>query len=336
MSRLSHLFSAVTLRLARAVVCALPPHSLPTVARMVGLAWYAWDGRRRLRAAENLRVAFGPDRSEAATGRFVRSVFCHMARVPLEVLWCDRLLRTDRQVRRRCRFHGDWPRAPLTTDDSQGGVVFFGHLGGWEVLIRVVRLRLGRFRVVVRSIDNSRVDALATHTRGGGDAVIRKRGARAELVDSLREGYWVGLAADQNAGLRGIFVPFFGLAASTWDTPARLALTEGVPLDLVTAVRGPGRELGFDVHRERVAAPRSGTPTDEQVAALTADLHARLEAWIRRTPEQYNFLHRRWKDRPPDETPGPHLPRYDHHRQEVVPDRPGGPIRDNLLDRGGS
>lgn len=314
MSAFSNLLSRAALRFGRAVVCALPPDRLRFLTWLGGLLWYAWDGRRRRRVAENLRVALGEGLEGAARHGLARDVFRSMAGVVLEVLWFDRLLASGRQLRRRCSYLGDWPPAHTPGSDRRPGVLFFGHLGNWEVLIRAVRDRLRRFRVVVRSIESRGLDALATKARGGPEGVIRKRGAVAEIHESLEDGYWVGLGADQNAGLRGIFVPFFGLAASTWDTPARLALTRGVPLDLVVALRSPGRVMHFDVHRERVAHPSPGSPTETEVAELTATLHRRLEAWVRRAPEQYNFLHRRWKDRPPDEMQGPHLPRYDHHR----------------------
>ena len=72
--------------------------------------------------------------------------------------------------------------------------------------------------LVVRPIENPAVDTWATQTRGGPDYVIRKHGAYRDLVRSVRDGWWVYIVGDQNAGLRGIFVPFFGLEASTWET----------------------------------------------------------------------------------------------------------------------
>ena len=299
-----------------AAVRALPPASLPVLAWLGGTGWYLLDRRRQRRIAENLRVAFGDALDEAARRRLARAVFRSMARVPLEVLWFERLLATPAQQAQRLRYHGTWP------SPAPAGVAWGGHLGNWEVLVRAVQTRLGRMRSVARRIDNPGIQELVTRARGGRSEVIDKHGAYRDLVRTVRAGDWVGIVGDQNAGADGPFIPFFGLAASMHEAPARLALREGVPLVALAAVRRPGELLGFDVHAALLHP--GGAPSREQAAvtALLGRMSAWLEAHVRENPAQYNFLHRRWKDRPPGEAAGPHLPAYDHHRPRAptVPD----------------
>lgn len=297
------------IRLVVSLARSLPPGSIAPLSWIAGTGWWLVDARRRKRIAENLRVAFGPALDLPARRRLARSVFRNMARVPIEVLWFDRLLASPKQVERCCTFHGDWEQA-----GPDCGVLSGAHLGNWEVCIRAGRHRLGRFRTVVRPVGIPALDDLVTRIRGGPDSILEKHGAYRGLLRSLREGWWVGIASDQNAGAAGEFLPFFGLAASTHVAPAHLALREGAPVYFLAALRRPGSGFHFDVYLERLAhpAPRSATP--EAVRALTTQISAHLEAWVRRRPAQYNFLHRRWKDRPPGEAAGPHLPQYDHHR----------------------
>ena len=300
--------ASAAVRGVAAAVRALPPASVPVLAWLGGTGWYLVDARRRKRIDENLRVAFGSELSESERRARARAVFRSMARVPGEVLWFERLLATERQRSQRLHYRGDWP-PPVPA-----GVAWGGHLGNWEVLVRAVQERLGRMRSVARRIDNPAIQELVTGARGGRSEVIDKHGAYRDLVRTVRGGDWVGIVGDQNAGAAGPFIPFFGLEASMHEAPARLALREGVPLVALAATRRPGTVLGFDIQAE-VLHPGGASVRDEAAThALLARLSAWLEAQVRTHPTQYNFLHRRWKDRPAGEAPGPHLPRYDHHR----------------------
>lgn len=317
MARTANLLSLTAARVAQTVVCSLPPRSIEAVAWVMGSLWWCRDGRRRKRIAENLRTAFGDRYTGAAGRRMARRLFRNMMQVAVELFWFDRLLRTPRQIARRCTLHGDWPdgATPTKPVPGNGGVLFSGHLGNWEFLAPVSRHVIGPMRPVARRIRNPGLDALATHSRGGRDLVIPKHGAYRDLVRSVRAGWWVLIVGDQNAGRGGLWIPFFGLPASSYETPARLSLREGLPLDFIAVLRRPGKDLHFDIHRERLADQAPGQRRPEAVEALTSLAHQRLEHYVRKTPEQYNFLHRRWKDRPAVEPEGAYVPQYDHRSQ---------------------
>jgi len=305
----AEVLSSSGIRLAVALARGLPPRSMGPLSWIVGSLWYAVDVRRRRRIAENLRVALGLRGRNARA--LARQVFRNMARVPIELIWFERLLATPRQVDRRCTFHGPWPGP-----EDGPGILFLGHLGSWEVTMLAARRRLGDLRAVARAIGNPAVEELFTRARGGRSQLVAKHGGYRDLVRALRDGAWVGIAGDQNAGRHGIFVPFFGLLASTWETPGRLALKINVPVALAVALRRPGPDLYFDLHFEDLPPFPPGACGPEAVRALNAALQKRLERWVRRAPQQYNFLHRRWKDRPPGEAPNTSLPQYDHHRKD--------------------
>lgn len=317
MAGLADRLSMFSVRFAQTLLTSLPPRSIGGVAWVVGSLWWLRDGRRRKRIRENLRAAFG-DRYQGAAGRrMARRLFRNMIRVGVEMFWFERLLASRRQVERRCTLHGDWPEGGVDPKPraGDGGVLVAGHLGNWEALGPISRYHIGPMRPVARRIRIPGIEALATRSRGGDDRVIAKHGAYRDLVRSVREGWWVCVVGDQNAGRGGLWVPFFGLPASTYETPARLALREGMPLDFVAVIRRAGSALRFDVHRERLLGRGDAQRSPEVVEALTARAQARLEHYVRRTPEQYNFLHRRWKDRPEHEPDGAYVPQYDHRHK---------------------
>ena len=130
------------------------------------------------------------------------------------------------------------------------------------------------------------------------------------MLRTLRAGRWVAILADQNAGLRGTFVRFFGLEASTYAAPAALAVRTGLPLYAAACIRIPGPPMHFEMHLIKLPRPSADLKESEAAQAYLESFFACLERWVRRAPDQYNWIHRRWKSRPAGEEAGPHLPAY--------------------------
>jgi Kdo2-lipid IVA lauroyltransferase/acyltransferase len=294
-------------------LCArsLPPAAVPAVAGGLGALWHLADPGRRGVVAENLRIAFGDRLAPRERARLERAAFSALLQVFLEVLMLPRLLRRPRDLERRVRLHGDWRALWADACAHRGGLLVTGHLGNWELGGRCLGLYGVPARAVMRSFGNPLVDRHVVALRGGPASVIPKRGAVSAVRSTLRGGGWVGLLADQNAGRSGVFTPFFGLPASTHPLPAVLALRLRVPLYVAACLRRAGAPFCFDVHVRRLdAGPVEGPVTDERVDALVARMTATIEEWVRGAPDQYNWLHRRWKSRPPGEAPGTHQPAY--------------------------
>jgi KDO2-lipid IV(A) lauroyltransferase len=200
-----------------------------------------------------------------------------------------------------------WDRARA----GQGGLLVGGHSGNWELGPRCLRLCGVNARAVMRPVDNRLIDRHAIAARGGPETVIPKRGAVRAVMGTLRDGGWVALLADQNAGRGGVFAPFFGLPASTHPLPAVLALRLRLPLYAAACLRRPGATYAFDIHIRRIdTGPPDDEVTDERVDAVVARMTAAIEGFVREAPAQYNWVHRRWKSRPPGEPAGPHQPAY--------------------------
>jgi KDO2-lipid IV(A) lauroyltransferase len=182
---------------------------------------------------------------------------------------------------------------------GRGAIIITGHLGNWEMAGAIVVASGIPLDVVVQRQHNPLFhrDIVAVRERLG-MRVIERGGASGTVLDALRAGRAVALVADQNAGRNGVFVPFFGRLASTHRGPALLALRSGAPLFVGCALRAP--DGLYDAMIEEVIVDRGGDP-EAAVPRITAAYTARLEALVRRAPEQYFWVHKRWKTRPPEE-----------------------------------
>jgi KDO2-lipid IV(A) lauroyltransferase len=310
MSRAIDLAGYLALLGIELLVRSLPPRAAFALADLAGRAWYRLDGRRRQRARQNLAVAARGGLAVPDPEALVRRAFRELMRVPVEALAFPRWFPSSRAALRRCRLYGDWARLGEDLAGGRGGLFVSGHLGSWELAAWVLRFLQVPSAVVARPIGNAFVQRRALRARGGSERVLAKRGAARQARRLLASGGWVGILADQNAGARGVFVPFFGLPASTYALPAVLAWRLGVPVYACACLRRPGPSVGYELHLSRLPAPPADLPEADAVRCLIASFLARLEGWIHRAPAQYNWVHRRWRSRPASEGPESGRPSY--------------------------
>jgi KDO2-lipid IV(A) lauroyltransferase len=255
------------------------------------------DRRHRNIAAENLAAAFPGRYGPADLDRLVRAVFENLGRTAVDVARSARLLAPSAAA--AVELEGfDHLRAARAR--GKGVLLLTGHFGPWELLPVVAALRYEPIHVVARPLDNPRLDDLLTVWRErGGTRVIRKREAVQSILQVLRRGETVGILIDQHISEReGVVVPFFGRPASTASAPALIALRSGAAVLPVGITQGAGRGQ----YRIRVGAAiplrRSGDLKADLVEN-TARFNAALEAMIREQPDQWFWVHRRWKTRQP-------------------------------------
>jgi Kdo2-lipid IVA lauroyltransferase/acyltransferase len=250
--------------------------------------------RRRLVEAQ-IRASF-PERDDAWVRRTARACFEHLGRETAALLRMSRLT-PDEMIARTEVINLELGDAAVRA--SRGVVVVAGHLGNWEMGAAMMAARGYAVSAVVARQRNPLFDEwiVSMRERMGVKVIERSRASR-EALRALRRGNIVAFVADQNAGPGGVFVPFFGRLASTHRGPALMAVRTGAPLLLAVPIRcGEDR---YCMRLEAVDVDRAGE-LEDVVHRLTAAFTARLEAAIRATPEQYLWLHRRWKTRPPAE-----------------------------------
>lgn len=281
-----------------AVVAALgrvPPALGRWIGRRLGdVALLALGGRRR-RALANLRLAF-PDLAPAARRRLCRRSFQHFGMTMAEL--AGMLARPLDATLASVTVEG-LEHLREAMERSGRAIVLTAHLGNWEILSAAHRLAGGYgLAVVVRPLDTPGLNALAERLRRKtGVELIDKRHALRPVLGALARGRMVGILLDQNASRReGVFVPFFGREASTSRSVAVLALRTGAPIVPIFARREPGGRHRVSI-LPVVEAPvdRSG---EAAIVSLTARCTAVVEAAIREVPEQWLWMHHRWRTRP--------------------------------------
>jgi KDO2-lipid IV(A) lauroyltransferase len=175
--------------------------------------------------------------------------------------------------------------------------VFTGHFGHWE-LSGLMQGYLGLpLALVARPLDNPRLERiLAALRERSGNRVLHKRNAVREILRALRERIGVAIVIDQDARGDGVFVPFFGQPASTTPTLALLALRSGAPV--IPSFSVPQEDGTYRVVYEAPVEISPSGDRERDVLELTARCTAVVERWVRRHPEAWLWMHRRWKTRP--------------------------------------
>ena len=282
---------------ASAVALAVPEAALaPLAGRIIDRLLPI---RRRV-IVENLRRVFGASVSEAEIERLTQAHYAHLWRL------CDEFLRLRwLPAKRRTALvrveNVEALAAALAR--GKGVLVLTGHLGNWEVatvvgLAQFPHMR-GRFHALRRPIKPRWLDRfVGWRFRRAGFGVLAKRGSLEAILDRLEAGDIVVFPFDQHAAPPdGIAVDFFGHPAWTFKSLAILALATGAPVVPATSWREPdGRHvLRFEEPIPSVERGNAG----EQIRATTRAYNAALERLILRHPEQWYWVHRRWKDAKP-------------------------------------
>jgi KDO2-lipid IV(A) lauroyltransferase len=299
--RLRNVAEYAPARAAEAAMGILPRGLADRLGLGAGSA--AWMlGTRREVVERQIAESF-PDRSPDWVAETTRACYRHFGR---EIAAIARIGRSGGAAI-RSPVEGAEQAVALHREVTGGGVAIIvtGHIGNWEAAgAYLAHAGLPMAAVVKRQRNPAFNERMLKTRRGAGIEPIYMQDAHTRIPAALREGKTVALVADQDAGERGVFVPFLGRAASTFRGPARLALAHQVPLFFGAIVRS-GIEYGAVL--EPVALPENedgGRAAPGAEIEVTRRWVSRLEAQVRRHPEQYFWFHRRWKTRPSGTTAG--------------------------------
>ncbi len=245
-------------------------------------------------AVENLRHAL-PDLSEAERRRVARRSFQHLGVLFIEI--CSLLAGPLGDVLGDLRLEGHEHLDEVMRKHGRA-LLLTAHLGNWELLPAASRLTPYPLTIVVRPLDAPWLNRVAEALRGKADVeLIAKQAALRPILTALSRGRLVGILLDQNAARReGVFVPFFGRPASTSRAMAVLALRTGTPVVPIFTHRQPdGRHV---VVVQPPIEPEAGKGGAWAITDLTTRYTAAIEAAIRATPDQWLWMHDRWRTRP--------------------------------------
>ncbi len=289
----------VALRLFYAIVHMFPIDMNLRTARLLGDLWFRISRRHRERALENLRRSFGHELTEAELLRLTRRSMQQMAMMAMEVLFEPRLI-SEWTWPRHIRLRGltDALRVLLK---GRGCILLTGHYGNWE-LVGFALAALGFEMVaVMRPLDNPYLNEWLVKIREDrGLRLLYKKGMAQSADEVLESGAGLCFIADQNAGRKGLFVDFFGRAASTYKSIGLLAIRHQVPI-IIGCARRLSDRFEYEIDVNRIIYPEEWSGRDDELLWITQEYTRAIEAFIRVDPGQYLWVHRRWKTRPKDE-----------------------------------
>jgi KDO2-lipid IV(A) lauroyltransferase len=281
-------YAAVTA--LRRFTAVLPYPVLLLCGRALGFIFYLVDRTHRRVASKNLAAAF-PRRSAAERNAIVRAVFAHFGCLFFEFLKFSTL--TPEQILERVDFDGE-ERVRLAYAQGKGVLFVTGHFGFWELHALAHPLRFEPIGVLARTLDNARLNTLLEEIRQRtGNVVIYRQGSIRKVMRMLAEKHGVAILIDQHiSSADAVYVDFFERSAATTSAVAAMALRTGAPIVPVFALpSGMGRYRL--IYEHPVEPPASDS--EDAVREFTQRCTDVLEMYVRRHPELWLWMHRRWR-----------------------------------------
>jgi KDO2-lipid IV(A) lauroyltransferase len=275
------------------IIGLVPMQLAAALGDALGALWYRLDRRHRMIARANLTIAFGQQKTAREINLLARRSFQNLGRLLFEVGWLQRL--KPGEVAHHFSLEGFTPSRLAQL--RRGALVLTGHFGNWEILPAAAAMLGVRLSIVYRPLDFAPLDRFFGNSRSRfGADLIPKKNALFRIVRALRANRTVGILMDQNAKRdQGVFVEFFGRPVSTNKGLAQLALktqTPVYPMFLIRQARGFKVILG-----DQIPLATTGD-TMRDVALNTRRYNQALEEMIRCYPDQWFWVHRRWKKHP--------------------------------------
>lgn len=264
------------------------------VSSLLGRLFYLVDKKHRTIVLDSMARSFGDQMSPHKRKLLAKRVFMNAVQTVLEVGWS--LSRDNQQLTPYFRIKG---RSNIEEAHAKGrGVlVLTAHFGNWELLSVVGSMLDHPISVVYRPLDFKPLDRFFVRMRTRfGSKVIPNRRALRQVMSALRDGNLVGLLMDQNVDwYEGVFVDFMGRRACTNKGLALLAMKTGAPVIPLFMVR---EKEGFVAEfLTEIPFERTGDRTRD-IDENTARYNEVIESFLRRHPDQWLWLHQRWKTRP--------------------------------------
>ncbi|WCL49830.1 lysophospholipid acyltransferase family protein [Leptospira sp. GIMC2001] len=250
-------------------------------------------------ARENIEFAF-PNLTEHERQDILKKHLIYLGEMIADSLYAPRI--DDRWLKKYFVYeNGAEELDEKITKEGLGVVMISGHFGTWEVLVHWLGLQhkgLG----IYKKMRNPWADRWYRRLReNSGIQLVPTIESAGPTVKGLKKGRWVGFGADQNAGKSGIFVQFMNRPASTFQGPALMAYLTGAKMILISFLRGD-KDKKVHVHiRDLGVVDKDKFPDRDDVVRYYTQMWTQaLEEEVRKTPEQYFWVHRRWKTKPGD------------------------------------
>jgi Kdo2-lipid IVA lauroyltransferase/acyltransferase len=282
------------------LVRLIPIKTVRVVSGLVGSLLYTVLPRRRQIAVQNIRIAFGDTMSEKEIRKLARQSCKAFILTVIEMIKSPFRFKDGRVVRDR-RYKSEhleelFQKAKMIHDEAGGCIFLTPHLGNWELLPYVSALIGIPLAIVIRPMDNPYLERAILSSRiASGQLMIPKVNAMFSLERLLRKGKSVGMLPDQSTS-KGLRVKFFGESATVTPIPALLAVRHSRPVVVVAACR-TNDPYFFEGFVSDPIWPDPHSPDERsEIIRITREINLRMEEVIRKFPEQYLWMHNRWKE----------------------------------------
>ncbi len=288
-----------------ALIQAIPQSWAFGFAKAMAFVVHLVDKRHRKVAAENLMLAF-PEKyalahldpcQQKSLAKHIRAVYDHFCLLLVEMILLPRVIRPENWRKHLVIDRSDTLLPLLTGEKSV--LLITSHHGNWEMGGYLMGLVGIPSFAIARVLDNPYLERfLLSFRQRTGQVILAKKGEYEMIEEVLAKGGKLATLADQDAGPKGVFVDFFGRPASTHKAVAFMALQWQIPMVVIGTPR-VGGPLEYRIEVEDIIHPEDYADRPDACKAVTERFTQALERIIRRTPEQYLWLHRRWKHAPP-------------------------------------
>ncbi len=310
----------IAARWAAMMLGFFPVNANLLTAKAFGSLLWTMDRRHRNMAIDHIGRSF-PNLSRQQAQQIALRSMQHFCQLGIDVMFTTRTINVQRW-HQFVHFQENLRETIRITMENRGAIMLTGHYGNWEVLGYTMATLGLRSYSVARPIDNPHIDTWLLGVRQRkGQIILSKRGVTTTAQEVLENKGILGFIADQNAGPKGMFVPFFGRLASTYKSIGLLAIRHRVPV-IVGCARRRGDRFEFDIDIADIIRPEDWHHQADELRYITERYTMGIEKMVRRDPTQYLWIHRRWKTRPKGEaqTGGPAQPT--EHEAFIMPNSP--------------
>ncbi len=277
------------------VIGLIPQGAAIRIAGFLGRVWFVVDKRHRDVALQNLTHVFGTEKNAVQIRKLARQIFCNLILIIFEIGWLMR--KRVKDFPKYFHVHG-LHYLKAAHKKGKGVLVLTGHMGNWELMSMAAAMLGYPLSAIYRPMDFKPLDRFFIDLRGRyGTTLYPKKNAMRPILRGLKKGELVGILLDQKTNVKsGVFVDFFNRKACTNKGLALIALrtqTPVVPLFLLREKDGFRVEIGPEV-----PVIRTGDK-EKDIRINTRQYNRVIEDVIRRYPDQWFWVHRRWKTKEP-------------------------------------
>jgi len=275
---------------------AIPRGFGMVLARLLALIYYAVSRQHRENTIRHLTMAFGDEKSEKEIRRIARHVFLHFATAGVDAIRLPIHIKNgiDRYISTKNLHHLE-----KAHNSEKGFLLLTCHFGNWELMGAWVAQKGFQPHVVGAALSNPKLNKLMVDTRNAAGYINIERGnATKGIIKALKDGFPVALLIDQDTRAKGVFVDFFGIKAHTPIGPAVLAGKLDVPL--IPVAMHLKKDLTYEMESFEPIYYIDTGDKEKDIITFTQKCSDVCEQIIRQHPEQWVWMHRRWKKQPGD------------------------------------